>query len=810
MLWQWGPLRLAVVALILIGSAFADNAAFDLSGPQVEVNVTRAGKTLPISQVPNLQAGDRLWLHPDFSANQSVHYLMVVAFLRGSTNPPPENWFTRAETWSKQVRQEGIVVTVPKGAEQALLLLAPETGGDFGSLRGAVRGKPGAFVRASQDLIEASLNRSRLEKYLRAVRESSSADPKALKDRSTLLARSLGIRVNQECFDRPAEQQISCLTQNTDQMVLDDAHTQSMVASLTTGAASDLIGHVSSAPMAGGGYYSPYVGAVVDVARLMSSFHTAEYQYIPALALPEHGDLNLKLNNPPSFRKPMSVLVIALPPVEPAQLPPIHAVNAEQVSCLQKVPLLLPVEGAPLVFSTGYAHDVVLHVNGTAGASADLPAIADAALGGFLVDTHIFSSASFGPEVSGVLRGAWGFETFSGPTFKLCNAHTAKWTIASADPGGLIVGQEDALHLESTAAPCVDQVTVKRPGGKTQKTAWKLLNANEVEVQLSLKDADPGAFALLLQQAGLSKPDEVPVHTYSAAARLERFVLHAGDREGVLWGAHLGEVAGLQLKGVHFAPGDLSQPGEHEELELAAPKDTSMAGLQAGEKAVADVTLKDGRVLHLPVSIEPPRPQTTLISKSSQPLSSAEGASLNFASSDDLPQNARLSFFLKSVVPADFPREEKIEVATADGLAHVMLSLSDGSLILQDSQTVLAMLDPLKTFGPSVFGPLRFRAVDGSGAAGEWQPLANLVRTPSLKEVRCPDNPEKPCTLLGSDLFLIDSVAADSHFSHAMPVPPGFAGSSLTVPRPMGTLLYLKLRDDPSVVNTAALPVLPE
>ena len=70
-----------------------------------------------------------------FPEDQSAHYLLIVAFLRGATNPPPENWFIKAETWSKQVREEGIVVTVPQDAQQALLFLAPETGGDFGSLR---------------------------------------------------------------------------------------------------------------------------------------------------------------------------------------------------------------------------------------------------------------------------------------------------------------------------------------------------------------------------------------------------------------------------------------------------------------------------------------------------------------------------------------------------------------------------------------------------------------------------------------------------------------------------------------------------
>jgi len=91
---------------------------------------------------------------------------MIPVFLRGSTNPPPDAWFTKTETWNKRVREEGIVITVPQGAQQALIFLAPETGGDFSTLRAAVRGKPGAFVRASQDLNQASLDRTRLDKYL--------------------------------------------------------------------------------------------------------------------------------------------------------------------------------------------------------------------------------------------------------------------------------------------------------------------------------------------------------------------------------------------------------------------------------------------------------------------------------------------------------------------------------------------------------------------------------------------------------------------------------------------------------------------
>src|SRR6267154_1756012 len=88
-------------------------------------------------------------------------------------------------------------------------------------------------------------------RYL-SSREISDADPKALHERSILLARTLGIRLEQQCFERPLDQQAACLTQNTGNLVLDDGHSQSMVAALTSGPNSDLIGAVSATPLAGG------------------------------------------------------------------------------------------------------------------------------------------------------------------------------------------------------------------------------------------------------------------------------------------------------------------------------------------------------------------------------------------------------------------------------------------------------------------------------------------------------------------------------------------------------------------------------
>lgn len=801
-------LLLALATFAATTGARAENAAFDLAGPQVEMTVNRAGKTLPIAEVPNLQAGDRLWIHPVLPEDQSVRYLLVVSFLRGTTNPPPDDWFTRAETWNRNVRAEGIVVTVPQDAQQALLFLAPVTGGDFDTLRSAVRSRPGLFVRASQDLNQASLDRTRSDKYLYEVKSTSNFDPKALHDRSVLLAKTLGIRLEEQCFDRPPEQQSTCLTQNTDQLVLDDGHSESMVAALTSGPSTDLMGKVTATPFMGAGFYSPYVGAVVDVAKLLSSLHTASYQYIPALSVPQGTQVNLRLNNPPSFRKPISVIVMGLPAVEAAQLPPLRSLNKDGVFCLQKAPLVLPVEGAPVVFSTDIAHDFVLHLQGKAGAAVDVPAAQDPAQGGFLVDAHALSAGKIDPGVKGTVRGYWGFDSFEGPAFRMVNAHSATWSIPAADQGALIAGREDVIHADSDAAACVDQIRIQDERGTDIKPTWTAVKSNELEIHVPLNDKAAGPLKMTIQQFGAIPPDQIDLHAYTEAAKLDAFKISAGDRQGILTGTRLDQVNGFELKGIWFEPAKLARAGQQDELGLAATQAAPSAALTSGEKLVARVDLKDGRVLDLQTTVEPPRPRVALISKNVQ--AGPTHSPVHLANQDSLPQDGRMTFFLKTEVPQSFPRTEKIEVATADSSFDVLLSVADGNLTLQDSQTVIAVLDPLKSFGASAFGPLRFRPVDADGGKGDWQPLATLVRIPSLKEVRCPNSPDKQCGLAGSNLFLIDSVASDPEFTHTISVPIGFADSSLNVPRPNGTLLYIKLRDDPATVNTLTLAVLPD
>src|SRR5271157_1088506 len=623
-------LLLTLCDVFLPAIAAADNAAFDLPGPRVEVRVTRGDRALPIADVPNLREGDRVWVHPAFPENQSAHYLLIMAFLRGTTNPPPENWFTRIECWNKHVRQEGTVVTVPKGAGQALIFLAPETGGDFSTLRSNVRGKPGAFVRAAQDLVRASLDRSRLNVYLAAVKQASNEDPDQLKQETTLLARSLSIKLDSDCFKKPIDEQSSCLTQNSNNLVMDDPHSQSMVAQLTSNGGADLIGQISTTPWAGAGFYSPYVGAIVDVARLLTAFHTADYQYIPALAVPKAEQLNLLLNAAPSFEKPKSVLVIGLPAIEPVQLPPLRVVDAKGVYCATNPSVVLPTEGAPLVFSTALGHDWVLHLWSKSGASLDLPVKPDAERGGFVIDKSALEKsngdarsvevklAQLPEELSGTLRGRWGFDSFDGPTFHLRTGHAAKWTIASADQSALIVGRDDTLHLKSDAAVCVDSVSMTDQTGKQIKATNKVAGPDELQVQLALKDATPGPLTMTIKQFGLQNADEVKLHSYAEAGHLDSFTINAGDHQGVLKGTRLDEVSDLELGDIHFVPAVLTRVGTVDQLQMSAPDSADINRLHAGDSQTAHVTLKDGRVLDLAATVQTARPQIKLISKSVQ------------------------------------------------------------------------------------------------------------------------------------------------------------------------------------------------
>ncbi len=832
-----------LATLLLCSTLHADPARFDLAGPKVDVHVTRDGRTLPIAQVPNLLAGDKLWLRADLPPTQSVHYLLVAAFLRGTTNPPPDNWFYNIQTWNKKVREEGVTITVPDEAQQVILFLAPETGGDFSTLRSAVRGRPGVFVRASQDLLEAGFEQARIETYLANIRRVPPDNAKALAEHSDMLSRTLNLKPNGDCFKKSIDVQATCLTQAGTQSLLDDGHGTTVAAALSNGPGSDLINQASYTSMAGAGLYSAYVGAIVDLVRLMSGLHTAKYQYIPAIAFPTGDALNLRLNTPPSFHDPKSVIVIGLPAIQAAVPPPLRPADPTAISCLLKPAVTLPVEGAPLVFSTAYAHDLVLHLEGP-GPGTDIPLTADAYKGGLVLahfpdrkplsldvaDETTPQPAGGRPVVTppsnphtpvpgtnaitGVVKGYWGFDTFTGPVLNLQDIPGKDWKVVAGDT--LIAGQENRLSLTSTGTACIEKITVDA-AGKPVEAQWKPeARPASVEVSASLKSVNPGALHLSIHQYGDPTPDTVATKTYSEPATLKSLDLHAGDPYAKLTGTSLYQVQQLTLANLAFTPSPDTADAttttpdpapSSNSLRLALPPNTPAPKLHPGEHLTASFSLKDGRTLTLPVTVAPQRPSVTLLSKT---IVQSGTSSIHLADQDDLPVNEQLVFSLKSADP--FPRTGKLEIANADETLHTTLTVASGNLILQNPHTLLVTLDPLSAFGTSAFGPLRLRAVAPDGTAGDWLPLVTLVRLPTLKDLHCPPDATQPCILSGSALYLIDSVATDPSFTDPTAVPEGFVGDTLTLPHPANpkTGFYLRLRDDPSATNSVTLPILPQ
>ena len=76
---------------------------------------------------------------------------------------------------------------------------------------------------------------------------------------------------------------------------------------------------------------------------------------------------------------------------------------------------------------------------------------------------------------------------------------------------------------------------------------------------------------------------------------------------------------------------------------------------------------------------------------------------------------------------------------------------------------------------------------------------------PALRELTCPSTQELACKLSGSNLFLIDSVSNNLQFDHPVQVPDGFLGIALPVPHPIAGPLFVKLRDNPAVINSTTL-----
>jgi hypothetical protein len=330
----------------------------------------------------------------------------------------------------------------------------------------------------------------------------------------------------------------------------------------------------------------------------------------------------------------------------------------------------------------------------------------------------------------------------------------ADWKLAAGSPGDdwLIAGKDRHILLTSTGTACVQSIALTPTPGKQQNETWKPAEKpNTVDVALDVPAHDSGTLQLDIRQFGDPKPATVSLVSYNEPAKLGVFLFHAGDSSATLTGSSIDQVRQVELGGLTFKPAGQGmpppQPTGKSELQLTLSRDSKAPTPPAGDHLTAHIALLDGRTLRLPVVVESARPAVTLIGHADvPPENQAKGQlTIQLANQNDLPVGDALIFSLKSAQP--FPRTGTIEIASPDNSLHTTLSLTGPSagtkapLVLEDPHTILATLQPLKVFGPSAFGPIRLREVAPDGTAGEWLPLATLVRLPEITGLSCPVAP---------------------------------------------------------------------
>ncbi|MDB5702200.1 MAG: hypothetical protein JWL66_2399 [Sphingomonadales bacterium] len=779
--------------------ARAASSAFDLVGPRLNVSVTREGVTLPLSQVPNLAEGDRVSVAPDPARVNGERYRIVAAFLRGAVDRPPKEWFHEALSWKP--KSATLSMNVPKGAQQMALFVMPESGGSLNAIVSAVRKQPGAFVRAVQELNQASLDRARLDTFLREMQRAERKSPESVAAISPILTRSLSIKLKSECLQLAAETQSACLTGDRETLLLQDTHSSALADTLS-GAPTDLAFQLSATPQAGYGSYSSYIGVIRDVFRLFGAFQSSQLQYIPALAqMPKGGiagGVGILLNTPVSFAKPTSVMVVGLPAIEAPKPPPLRRSDPDTLSCARPG-MVLGVEGAPLIYATDYAHDMALQLTRADGTKADVALRSDPSVGGFVADGPM-PAGPFAPVIAGQLHGRWGFSPFEGPGFALSQADGGNWK--AVDRTSLVAGRSNELELLGDGAGCVTQVQMQRGDAPAQDVTWKQSGQQGIVVTLPLEKVEPGRVSVVIKGAVGATPSTITLKALREAGSLDDFVIHAGDDEALLTGSRLDQVTGVTVGTLNFQPGALTRVDRQDRLTLRAV-DIAAATALDGKSQSADVTFIGGRHKKVDVTFAPRRAAVTLLHVTGQSPDRHGNLMIALPASQVFAQDARLSFAFRLEGSTALSGRETIEIGTADGRVATMIQPGKG-YDLQDASTGIVAFGPADALGPTGYGPLRFRVVSND-AASAWTPLPIVARLPEIRSLVCARG--KACRISGNKLFLIKAVGTTKDLAKAQDIPDGFVATEIMTPAGPDGRIYLQLRDAPQAAAASIAAV---
>lgn len=796
------PILGGLALLLSAVAAVASPSPFDLTGPRLDVAVTRNGATLPLEWVPNLAEGDRIAIKLALPANQRDRFRLVAAFLRGAVDRPPDAWLSEAVAGKGKDRKDktdgsDLSLVVPKGAQQLVLFALPEREGGKKAIVSAVRKQPGTFVRAVQDLNQASLDRARLDTFLDLLFQVDRQDPAAVNAASQALTRSLSIKLKTECLQQPAELQAACLTGDRETLLFADTHSSALADTLT-GAPVDLAFQLSATPQAGYGSYSSYIGVVRDIFRLFGAFQSTQLQFVPALARMGDAGITLLLNTPLSFSKPASVMVVGLPAIEAAKPPPLQATIGAPLLCAAQG-AVLPVEGAPLVYATRYAHDMALRISPGGAAPFDIPVHADARRGGFVLDRAL-PDQPLGATLTGRLHGNWGFTPFDGPQFHLSNPRINRWT-AAAD-ASLVVGRGNTLRLNGDGAGCITQVTMTRGDAPAKPLTWKPDGLDAIAVDVPLDKAAPGPVTLTITGAAGTAPVTLTLPALAEVGRIDGLGYAAGDDAAVLTGSRLDQVRSVRIGKWLWHPGSLTRDAGADRLTLLPADPAAAAALAAGERLTADVTFTGDRHKSAALSVAPPRATPTLLQLSAQPQTPAGTVPIVLRPDTMFGQDSRVTFAFRLDPAASLTGKEVVEIGTTTGDAVAKITAGQG-YDLQDATTGIVAVVPREALGPAVHGALRFRMLR-DGEPSRWTPLGTAVRLPDLQAATC----TTVCTLKGNRLFLIRSIAGNDRFDAAQNVPDGYTAASvdLPAPDPATRTLFLRLRDAPDAIGVVTLP----
>jgi hypothetical protein len=777
--------------------AHAASSPFDLVGPHLDVTVTRNGVTLPLDRVPNLAQGDQISVKLDLPPGSTERYRVVTAFLRGAVVRPPKSWFQQAESWKP--KSGDLTLTVPEGAQQVALFVSPERGASADAIIGTIRKQPGAFVRGVQGLSQASLDRARLDAFLQVMQKAARESPESVASVSPVVTRSLAIKLKSECLQQAVDVQAACLTVDRETLLLTDSHSSSLADTLT-GAPTDLALQVSTTPQAGYGAYSSYIGVVRDVFRLFGAFQSAQLQFIPALSQLQDERLTILLNTPLSFAKPTSVMVVALPPVESPKPPPMRNADPDKALCVAPG-LVVPIDGAPLVYATRYAHDMTLRFPLADGTQASVAMRADPTVGGFVPDGTIPGGAipdgALKPDATGYLHGDWGFAPFDGPGFPLSKPGTGPWQ--AAEHSSLVVGRANDVALEGAGVGCVSQVAMRVGNGPARPVSWKQSGARGLVATLPLDTADPGPVSILIDGIGRTAPAVVTLRALREVSGLDDLTFHAADDEAVLTGTRLDQVQGVTVGGVVFQPAALTRAGKQDQLELRAADAAGARALAEGKTLTADVSFTGGRHKTVAVTVAAPRDGVALVRVSAQAPVREHLLPITLPGGDTFAQDDRLTFAFHEPGSVPLTGRETIEVSTVDGRAAAQIQVGKG-YDLQDASTGIVAFTPAEALGPIGYGPLRFRVVRDDGASS-WAPLATVVRLPEISGLSCASG---GCTVTGTRLFLIKALDTTQDFRDPQDIPDGFVASRIRTRPGRDGRLYLRLRDAPKTLAILA------